>query len=257
VRADESRLRQVVVNLLKNAVNHCHANGRIWIRSSNPDPHQVIFSIRDDGRGLDRELLPRLFEPFEQVLEPSRPVTGLGLGLSICKGIIEAHGGRISGSSEGPEKGAAFGFELATVQVEADLDRGMMRSAPDRHASTVKILLVEDNHDNAESMGHLLESLGYRVRIADSVESALRAATEPFDVLVCDIGLPDGDGRQLVRELSRERAVPAIALSGYGTREDVSRNLDAGFRRHLTKPIDAEELIAAIDSVLTGNADPQ
>ena len=240
--SDATRIRQVFWNVLRNAVRYTPPGGLITIRTISPATDRVLITITDTGAGIAPELLERIFLPFEQASRGRD--TGLGLGLAIAKGIVEAHGGRIAATSAGPARGATFSVELAaTLAAPAALPARL----PARHANGGgRILLVEDNRDNATAIAELLRTHGYRVEVADSVAAALRVAEKGFDVLVSDIGLPDGNGRDLVRQLVAKRRVPAIALSGYGTDDDIRSNTEAGFTRHLTKPVDADQLLGAI-----------
>src|SRR5262249_9676272 len=149
----------------------------------------------------------------------------LGLGLAIAKGVVDAHGGRIWAASAGADRGATFSVELATAP--AVPARAAARLPLRRANGERRILLVEDNRDNAVAIAELLRAHGYRVEVADSVAAGLRAAQKGFDILVSDIGLPDGTGRDLVRQLVTKRHVPAIALTGYGTDDDVRINTEA------------------------------
>jgi PAS domain S-box-containing protein len=248
VRADGTRLRQVVWNLLKNAVRNTPPDGTITIRAANEVTGRITLSVRDTGAGIAPALLPRLFTPFEQGTDSRGRSMGLGLGLTITKGIIDAHGGRVEAASEGPGRGATFRVELPSLAEPAS-PRAEARRPPHVAVRARKVLLVEDNRDNAAAITELLRAHGYEVNVAGSVAAAVEEARKGFDVLVSDIGLPDGTGRDLVRHLRADGAVRAIALTGYGMDADVRSNTDAGFVRHLTKPVDPDALLAAIDDV--------
>jgi PAS domain S-box-containing protein len=249
LHTDPVRLRQVMWNVLRNAVQHNPSGGRIVIRSKNDRSRRLTLTVHDTGAGMPPELLARLFTPFAQGERAPSTRTGLGLGLAICKGIVEAHGGRISASSEGPGKGSTFTLELDTVRAPAVDVSPHLRPRGPAASSARRILLVEDDTDNATAIAELLRLQGYGVRVAASVEAAVREAAQGFDVLVCDIGLPDGTGRDVVRRLRTENPVPSIALTSYGMDRDVEENRAAGFMRHLTKPVDPEQLIVAIEEV--------
>jgi len=253
VRADGTRLRQVVWNLVRNAVRNTPRGGSVSISSANEVPGRVSVAVHDTGSGISPDTLPRLFRPFEQGSDSRSRTTGLGLGLAISKGIMDAHGGSICAASDGRQRGATFTIALPTVAAPATQPaehRLPFRAAP----RPTKILLVEDNRDNATAIAELLRVHGYQVDVAGSVADALREATNGFDVLVSDIGLPDGTGRDLMQQLgTRSGGVRAIALTGYGTDTDVRKNADAGFARHLTKPIDPDDLLAAIEDLAGGN----
>jgi CheY-like chemotaxis protein len=211
-------------------------------------PGSVHLFVEDTGEGIPPEMAQRLFEPFEQGGAPRGGSGGLGLGLAICRGIIEAHAGEIAAGSPADGRGTLVRVVLPTIAapaVAAPAPRARSVPAP----ATRRILLVEDNPDNATAISEYLRLRGYEVRVAGSVATALQMAAEGFDVVVSDIGLPDGSGQDLVRKLRENGAVAAIALSGYGTRSDVMRTREAGFHRHLTKPVDPDELIDAIERV--------
>jgi PAS domain S-box-containing protein len=248
VRADPVRLRQVFWNLVDNAFKHTPRGGRVSLGSVEGRAGEVCLFVRDTGEGVPENMTERLFEPFEQGGAPRGGSGGLGLGLAICRGIIEAHHGRIAASR--PENGPGSVFTVVLPTVAAPAVTSSQPAASQRGPSAARrILLVEDNPDNAAAVSEYLGVRGYDVRLADSMQAALRVATEGFDVLVSDIGLPDGSGVDLLRKLREERSVAAVALSGYGTKSDVARSRDAGFQRHLTKPVDPEELIDAIERV--------
>lgn len=249
VQGDGARLLQVLRNLLSNAIRHTPRDGRIMIGSANPRTGRVEIRVRDSGTGMVSDVLERLFRPFEQGVERSGRGGGLGLGLAISRGIMEAHGGSIAAHSEGPGRGATFVVTLQSVAgdgVGEPHEDGRRATRAAQPSSTAKILLVEDNHDNASAIAALLRVEGYAVELADSVADALRRAASGFDILVSDIGLPDGSGRELMRKLCAGRPVRGIALTGYGTDEDVRLDAEAGFAAHLTKPVDPDKLIALL-----------
>ena len=252
VWGDPARLQQLLWNLIKNAVKFTPDHGRIQITTADAPGGQIVVEVRDSGIGIKPEALPKIFDAFEQADRSiTRKFGGLGLGLAICKAITELHGGHISADSQGLNSGAAFRVELPVVA--RDLDSGPVSprySSDQAGRAGVSILLVEDHIDTANAMKRLLAKRGYSVQAATSVAEALRtAANNSFDVLISDIGLPDGTGLQLMRELSARRPVKGIALTGFGMEEDVERSREAGFVEHLTKPINVEQLQAALDRV--------
>jgi CheY-like chemotaxis protein len=259
VRADAARLQQVLWNLLKNAVKFTADGGSIRIATTNPDDGHVRIEVADTGVGIAPAVLPTIFDAFVQ---GGRAVTrrhgGLGLGLAISKRLVEMHGGRLTAHSDGDGKGSTFGVELPLTSAAATEEaqppqQGGVGAAPAR-----TILLVEDHPDTAKSMRRLLRSSGYDVRTADSVASASAArSAEAFDLLVCDIGLPDGSGLDLMRQLLAKRPVKGIALSGYGMEEDVRRSREAGFVEHLTKPVDVRKLEEVIARVTDSSSERQ
>lgn len=255
--ADAARLHQVIWNLLKNAVKFTAAGGSITIRSSNPQPGFVRFEVTDTGVGIPPDALSKIFDAFEQGSRAS--LGGLGLGLAIAKTIVDLHLGTIIAASEGPGHGSTFTLELPTMAVlepssalaNAHLPNG---PAPGENASPTqpagfRILLVDDHADTLRSMDRLLRLRGYLVCTALTVAAALdSAANQPFDLLISDVGLPDGTGMDLMRELRRVHGdtLRGIALSGYGMEEDITRSHEAGFSEHLTKPVD----IATLETVI-------
>ena len=257
--ADPSRLTQVMWNLLNNAVKFTPPEGTLTVRSRN-EGDRLILQVFDTGIGIDPQVLPHIFDAFEQGRARSpRGAGGLGLGLAISKAIVELHGGRLMAESRGRGQGAAFTVSLPASLPRVDPESGEIEvagkiiAAPEPAAGPLRILLVEDNADTAEAMAELLSLLGYRVTKAGTVADALAAVdAERFDLLLSDLGLPDGSGLDLMRELARRNGdgLPGIALSGYGMEEDVRESLEAGFRKHLTKPVTLQQLEAAIREVV-------
>jgi PAS domain S-box-containing protein len=250
VRADATRLRQVVWNLVRNALRYTPSGGGLHLQSANPSPGRLTLSVSDTGPGIPPAMVGKLFHRFERgIREPGRNA-GMGLGLAICKGIVEALGGGITVENRPPGEGARVVVELATVPAPRAQVPTKHESAA-RQGSGKRVLVVEDDRDNAEAISALLRLHGYEVEVADTVAAALTKAREGVDIVVSDIGLPDGTGRDLLRQLGPIRS---IALTGYGTDEDVTRNAEAGFARHLTKPVDPDALLKAV-SELAESAD--
>ena len=221
---------------------------------------RVVIEVADTGVGIEPHVLPRIFDAFEQG-DPgiTREYGGLGLGLAICKALIEKHGGGISAHSDGKGKGAAFRAWLPLAPVGAaavqrmplhrdELMASQHNGDDDRlYRAGVRILLVEDHADTARMLSRLLRMEGYTVVVAADVSSALRLAErESFDLVISDIGLPDGSGLELMRQLQLNHPLKGIVLSGYGTDEDVRKSKEAGFAEHFTKPLKYEQLQAAI-----------
>jgi CheY-like chemotaxis protein len=253
VRADRTRLRQVFCNLLSNAVKFTDSGGQIVIGSFNAADDLVRVSVRDNGTGMDAAILERLFAPFDR--RPAEPESraGLGLGLAICKGIIGAHGGQIWATSDGPGRGSTFAVELATVaepQVAAVESRpgGAVRSADDS-PRVRRVLLVEDDHDSCEMLSLFLSMNGYDVVAASSVREAVSRLNEEWDIVLSDIGLPDGSGLDLARRARQMDRPPRrlIALTGYGSHDDICASQQAGFDDHVVKPIDLDTLLDALN----------
>jgi PAS domain S-box-containing protein len=244
--ADPGRLQQVFWNILKNATKFTPQGGHIDITTVNTDDGRLRISFTDSGAGISPETLVKIFQPFEQgSAEVVRRYGGLGLGLSLSRAFIEAQGGTITAASPGPSLGSTFTICLPTVaqpprQTDTS-DDSLGEHLPERQ---LQILLVEDHDDTSRVLSRLLERLGHHVRCADSVAAALAEADRPFDLLLSDIGLPDGTGIELIRELRDKYGfqIPAVALTGFGMEEDIAKSREAGFIAHLTKPINFQRL---------------
>ncbi|HEY4283836.1 MAG TPA: ATP-binding protein [Chthoniobacterales bacterium] len=246
--ADAARLQQVFWNLLSNAVKFTQPGGAIEIRTHNDPGHQITIEIQDSGVGIDPELQPRIFNAFEQ---GGPAVTskfgGLGLGLAVSKRILDLHQGSISVHSVGLNQGSTFTIALRAM--ETSLLDGPAYFVEDAvpQISCARILLVEDHDDTAQALVRLLERTGYEVSHArNSVDAERLADQQRFDLLISDLGLPDGNGLELMRRLREKYHLPGIALSGYGMKEDCAASKAAGFAEHFTKPFDPERLRAAV-----------
>ncbi|WP_428940537.1 ATP-binding protein [Fontivita pretiosa] len=279
VWADAARLQQVFWNLLSNAVKFTPPGGSITLRSSNLRDQQrgewIRVQVIDTGIGIEPRELPRLFGAFEQGQAAApRRFGGIGLGLTIARTLAQLHGGRLWGQSQGPNRGATFTVELplheqqtqTIPQASASPSRtgaaeprspqgaSQVPAASEGATGELNVLLVDDHADTAQVLARLLRSLGYHVTTASSVAEALSAAEaartatppKPFDLLVCDLGLPDGSGLDIVQQLKLKQPIKSIALSGFGMEDDVRRSLEAGFDQHLTKPVDLDVLDAVI-----------
>lgn len=247
VRADPARLQQVFWNLLKNAIKFTPPGGNISIRTSNPNPQSVAIEIQDTGIGISPEFIDEVFQPFQQGATTGKPqYGGLGLGLSISKSIIEVHGGAITVASDGPKSGTTFTVQLPVSVGEVKTKRE--RSGSVERVASRHILLVEDHEPTRTVLSRLLQKDGHQVQAVGSCEEALDAAqaqsaAEPFQSLICDLGLPDGSGLDLAPKL--KAILPdlvSIALSGFGTDDDMRHSRDAGFAAHLVKPVSIQEL---------------
>jgi PAS domain S-box-containing protein len=252
VRGDPARLQQVFWNLLKNAVKYTDAGGEVRIATRSHEGRMEL-RISDNGIGIDAETLPRIFFAFEQGEHTGRRFGGLGLGLTISKQLIDKHGGRLRAASDGRGKGSTFMVDLDTVPAPIAAPVAPQVGATKPANRKLKILMVEDHFDTNRALQRLLSGLGYDVSSASTVESAMREArAQTFDLLISDIGLPDGSGLDLIRKLLAERPIKGIALSGYGMEEDIQRSREAGFEEHLTKPINLQKLEATIQRVADG-----
>ena len=249
VWADPGRFQQILLNLLSNAVKFTPADGTITVRTANENG-TIRIEVIDTGIGIEPEVLPRLFRPFEQGEQTvSRRFGGLGLGLSIVKSLAELHKASISVSSEGRDKGATFMLRMDTVSPAAQHDASS-RANLTPPQQRFHVLLVEDHADTRSMLSKLLTSFGCIVTAASSVKEAVDAAEkQSFDLLLSDIGLPDGSGIDVMKHMARYN-VRGIALSGFGRDEDLRRSREAGFEQHLTKPINVQALQAVIRKVV-------
>ena len=253
VFGDSARIQQVLWNLAKNAITFTNVGGTARISTWN-EGAEFVLSCADQGIGIASDVLPYIFEPFRQgSSEITRQYGGLGLGLAVSRSLIEAHGGSVTGQSDGPGQGATFTLGLPDVitHLLRSKSTSRVRSFDDHRARHAQILLVEDHADTAAAVLASLSSRGHVVRVVHSVADALcAAAAEPVEVLISDIGLPDGSGLDLMRQISPRPSNGAIAISGFGMDDDVKRSLNAGFVRHLTTPVDMRELEDAIGALL-------
>ena len=254
--ADAARLQQVFWNIIKNAVKFTPARGELRISTRNDAGHNIIIDFTDTGIGINPELQPRIFEPFEQGGKGmTNRYGGLGLGLAISKRVIDLHGGKISVHSEGQGTGATFTIKLKAMETSLlegpayPLDRdGIDQPSAD-------ILLVEDHEDTARALRRMLENAGYQVGYASTLASARDlAAKRRFQLVISDLGLPDGSGLDLMNQLRNSGQVNGIALSGFGADCDVAAAKAAGFAEHFTKPVDWERLRHTIRRLLNGRA---
>ena len=248
VWGDPARVQQILGNLLCNAVKFTPPGGRVGVRASNDGQDRLVVEVSDTGVGIDADVLPKVFNAFEQGEQTvTRQFGGLGLGLTISKALVDMHHGTLSASSKGKGRGATFTLCLNTVptpHVEQP-----QRPAPGKapRLAGVRVLLVEDHQDTLHVMGRLLRSLGCAVETATSVRSAVALAERAsFDLLISDMGLPDGSGLEVMRRMTGKGPVRGIALTGLGTEEDVRQSREAGFETHLTKPVDFQTLEAVV-----------
>jgi CheY-like chemotaxis protein len=272
---DPARFQQVIWNLLRNAVKFTPPKGSILIRTQDMIPAQgpawLRIEVEDTGLGIDAAALERIFQPFEQgAAAGDHRFGGVGLGLSIARAIVSLHGGQIRARSDGRMRGAAFIVELPDAQEppkktlpqseavdrvtdDAGLPTGLAEDGDPPAAvllRPLRLLLVEDHEPTLEALKTLLERSGHTVVGVGTVSGALAAAErERFDIVISDLGLPDGTGTQLMEVLRESWQLPGIALSGYGMEEDISRCREAGFAAHLVKPVRFADLKAVLDSL--------
>ena len=258
INADSARLEQVFWNLIKNAVKFSPEGGRLVIRTRNEGEsgEDLVIEVSDTGIGIEQAMLSRVFDPFQQGEQSiTRKFGGLGLGLAICRGVIEAHGGTIVAQSQGKEQGTTFRIVLTALPTAATegqarpKDSATVAETFEPSVVPLKILVVEDEEATRRLLAKLLRGLGNHVTTAGSIAEAMQAGD--YNLIISDIGLPDGTGLDLMRQVvSRRGPIPAIALTGYGMEEDIQRSREAGFIAHMTKPIDFTKLRAMIRQVV-------
>jgi signal transduction histidine kinase/ActR/RegA family two-component response regulator len=247
VHGDAERLQQVVANLLNNAAKYTPAGGRIRL-SVTAEDDRVCIRVRDNGVGIASELLPHIFDLFIQADESlDRAQGGLGVGLTLVRGLIRLHGGTITAVSAGPGAGSEFTVLLPALasEIAGPAQRGGGPGG-DEAAARQKVLVVDDNLDAAETLAELLRCWGHEAQIAPDGPTALRLVPELRpDVLLLDLGLPEIDGFAVAEELARAGLrddLLLVATTGYGMEADRARTRSAGFDHHLVKPIDPEVL---------------
>jgi signal transduction histidine kinase len=260
VEVDDVRLQQVFWNLLKNAVKFTPENGTITVTTEvDPVAATISVAITDTGIGLSSEEIGRIYDAFSQgdhaKIDGPHRFGGLGLGLAISKRIVELHRGRLFATSGGRGQGATFVVELPLAGVKEaapgvpapSAASGSIPGGKDIPPQSRRVLLVEDHEPTRTTLTTLLRRRNYEVAPAASLaEARLLTDGREFDFLISDIGLPDGSGFDLMREMRARRGVRGIALTGYGTEEDIGRSREAGFVVHLTKPILVQSLERAL-----------
>jgi CheY-like chemotaxis protein len=246
VKGDESRLVQVLNNLLSNATRFGSTATCICL-SRDPGAGTALLAVQDNGAGMDAALLSRVFEPFYQAPQQmARRTGGLGLGLAIVRKIVELHGGSVSASSAGPGQGSRFEVVLPLAAAAPQAPE----TAPAPVQQPLRVLLVDDNEDAASGAASLLRQMGHTVEVAHSAAQALAATRVGVpEVAILDIGLPDMDGYTLAAALRAQAggtAMRLVALTGYGQQADIDRAARAGFDLHLTKPATLDDLRLAV-----------
>ena len=269
VKGDPNRLRQVIWNLLSNAIKFTQRGGTVVI-NLNCVGSTARLAVADTGEGISTEFLPYVFDRFRQAEGSiSRKQGGLGLGLAVVRHLVELHGGTIKAESEGLEQGSVFTVALPLAQERRDparaeerrreVERRRSRSGTVR-LDGVHVLLVEDDDDSRKLLGTMLKRYGARVSSTKSAAEALNVFSHDIpDILISDIGMPDQDGYEFMRKLralppEKGGQTPAIALTGYASRKDKERALTAGYQQHIAKPIEQNDMIAAI-AALIGRGD--
>jgi PAS domain S-box-containing protein len=251
--ADPARLQQVFWNLVKNAAKFTPEGGRIEISTWNNEAHEIFIEVSDNGIGIEPQVMPRIFDAFEQ---GGGTITskygGLGLGLAISKRVIDLHRGTIEAHSAGKGRGAKFTVTLNAMETSMLEGPVLFLESEPLRMKHVQILLVEDHEDTARVLGRILRNAGFDVSHAGTVgEARTLAGSRPFDLLISDVGLPDGSGLDLMKALRETQGMKGIALSGFGTDDDVTASAAAGFAAHITKPVDWDRLRAEIEKLTT------
>lgn len=244
VDGDPIRLQQIVSNLLDNAAKYSPEGGHIWMRASREPGDQVVISVRDEGTGIAADMLPHVFELFvQEAPAPGMQRSGLGIGLTIVKQLVELHGGQVEATSPGPGKGSEITVHLPELD-ETAVQPG--RSVIEGRGPRVRILVVDDNVDAADTLAILLESWGHAVCTVYSGQAALEAAPSfAPDLVLVDIGMPGIDGYttcRRLREVLPRPNIELVAVTGYAQPQDISRAHAAGFDRHVPKPVDTAVL---------------
>jgi CheY-like chemotaxis protein/two-component sensor histidine kinase len=245
VHGDQVRLAQAVANLLHNSAKYTVPGGEIYLAVEREEDYAMIV-VRDNGRGIDPELLPHVFDLFVQgSRNPDRAEGGLGIGLTLVRSLMELHGGRVEARSDGPGRGSEFRIYLPLLPAVEKQFTGTGTGEAEQSKS-LRILVVDDNMDSAELLSVLLEIDGHKVVIANSgavgIDLALKHVPE---VALIDIGMPGMDGYEVAK---RMRASPQlkqtalVAVTGYGQQEDIQKSREAGFDDHLVKPVDLKML---------------
>lgn len=251
ITADAVRLQQIFWNVLKNAVKFTPRGGAITVRTGNPpdDPEILAVEVIDTGVGITSEMIARVFDAFiQEVDNRGHRFGGIGLGLAITQRLVELQHGGITAQSAGKGKGATFRIEMPLDKSEPERQPALGGASPAAAPQTPRrILLVEDHEQTRSTLERLLQRRGHIVEgVATTCAARERADTGDFDLIISDLGLPDGDGHKLMAELHDNHGLPGIALSGYGMEHDIARSRANGFFAHLTKPVDILVLESAI-----------
>jgi signal transduction histidine kinase len=261
INGDPGRLQQIVWNLLANAIKFTPRDGRVQVVVARVNSH-VEIRVSDTGEGIAPEFLPQVFERFRQAdASPSRAHGGLGLGLAVVKQLVELHGGKVTAASEGLGRGATFTVHLPLALTRPPVDEprvhplspegGADRTLTLPRLDGLSILAVDDEKDALQLAARLFEDRGAVVATAGSADEALALAfTREFDVIVSDIGMPERDGYELMKECrARGLTTPAIAVTAYARSEDRTKALSSGYQGHVAKPVEVAELLATVAAV--------
>ncbi len=266
IEGDDDRLHQVFLNILSNAVKFTPDGGRIDVRVTEKDSN-VEAEISDNGKGINPEFLPFVFERFSQADNSlTRQIGGLGLGLAIARHLVELHGGTVGAKSEGETRGAVFTISLPSVTQQQppfaanrNQNGRFNRSESAELLKGVRLLLVEDDEDSREMLETMFRQYDMKIAVAASAAEALQTIRQfQPHVLISDVGLPGEDGYELIRKIrllppEQCGAIPAVALTGYASLQDRALALAAGYQEHLSKPVDIEKLIELVKNLIARN----
>ncbi len=251
-QVDHSRIKQVICKLLKNVVELTPVGGGVSVRTSNPREGWICIEVTDTGTSIDPQSLPQIFEPLQRAVVARKCRTrGLGLDLIISKELVRAQGGTLVADRSGPQ-GARFRLELETVAPILPMPTVTIlpKQSIESTVPPLKILLVEDDRDTLRYLSEILRRRGHEIIGASTIAEALNHAKGArFDLMLSDIELSDGSGLELMRELS-EQGMRGIAMSGFGSEDDILLSQAAGFSEHLTKPLEVRRLEASIARVI-------
>ena len=247
VHADVARLQQAIANILQNAIKYSPQQSTIRVQVYE-ERGQVVVSVKDHGSGIAADDIPGIFKLYIEGAERKSDAGGLGIGLHVAKELVESHGGTIEARSDGPGKGSEFVVRLPLMAGSPKFDGGAQLTAT--QDTKLSILVVDDNHDAADSLAQVLEAYGQNVEAAYGGEEAVqRAARGDVQVALVDIGMPTVDGFQVAERISRTPAASGtllVAVTGWGEKNDRTRSKQAGFAYHLTKPVDFDALASLL-----------
>ena len=255
LEVDPVRLAQVVGNLLTNAAKYTETNGHIWL-SAQREGDQAVLRVRDSGIGIAPDMLPHVFDLFVQADHTSTKAQGgLGIGLTLVKNLVEMHNGTVEAHSTGLKSGSEFIVRLPLAVGESEMAFSTDEGAEqvDASFSGHRLLVVDDNHDAADSLARLLQLQGHEVRVVYDGPTALKAAraVRP-DMVFLDVGMPGMDGYEVARQMRQTPGLEDVvlaALTGWGQQEDRRRTAEAGFDHHLVKPVETAEVESLVASL--------
>lgn len=263
ISVDPKRLQQILSNLVANAIKFTPDAGTITLGARRGGDKSVEFVVKDTGVGLKGEMLGSIFNRFQQAdSTTTRRFGGLGIGLSVVRGLVELHGGTVWAESEGEHRGATFIVSFPIARVTKQLNERRVKKLQGKSQNfdglpqrSGRVLVIDDSNDTVAVIKMMIEGVGYEVETADSVAGALEVLTHFIpDVVISDVGMPDADGfyfLKTIRENPIFTSVPVIALTGYASATDREKMLDAGFAAHLPKPVEPTALVAALDEALS------